>query len=195
MSPRRHMVALLRNTALRVSVLSKNGTVFWGMPDLVLSVGSVVNKLCDVEWAWPESQLPHLSKGVVSPSPDTVVRFQSWHVWRTWSHLYLWLVELAIAKNWVRCVCVCVRTCMCATGQGFAAQKELTPMRLMNSLVEHEGCRAILKSTALEWDRPGFHSEFHHLPVLWQFLSSCVTSLPQFPYLTHKGSNSTHLTE
>lgn len=108
MSPRRHMVALLRNTALRVSVLSKNGTVFWGMPDLVLSVGSVVNKLCDVEWALPESQLPHLSKGVVSPSPDTVVRFQSWHVWRTWSHLYLWLVELAIAKNSGLGVCVCV---------------------------------------------------------------------------------------
>ena len=82
-------------------------------------------------------------------------------------------------KLWVRsvCVCVCVRTCMCATGQGFAAQKELTPTRLMNSLVEHDGYRAILKSAALEWDRPGFHSEFHHLPVLWQFLSSHVTPL------------------
>ena len=98
-SPRRHMVPLLRNTALHVSVLSKNGTVFWGMPDLVLSVGSVVNKLCDVGWAWPKSQLPHLGKGVLSPSPDTVVRFQSWHVWGAWSHLNLWLVELAIAKN------------------------------------------------------------------------------------------------
>ena len=104
------MVALLRNIALRVSVLSKNDMVFWGMPDLVLSVGSVVNKLCDVGWLWPESQLLHLSKGVVSPSPDPVVRFQSWHVWGTWSHLNLWLVELAIAKNsgCLECVCVCV---------------------------------------------------------------------------------------
>lgn len=64
------------------------------------------------------------------------------------------------------CVRVCVRTCMCATGQGFAAQKELTPMWLMSSLVEHEGYRATRKGAALGWDRPAFHSEFHHLPVL-----------------------------
>ena len=193
------MVALLRNTALCASVLSKNGTVYWGMPDLVLSVGSDVNKLCDVGWMTWES---------VSASEQRGSESITWHCGEV-SELTCvkdLVTSLSLAsrvghceKLWVLgvcvCVCVCAHTCMCATGQGFAAQKELTPMRLMNCLVEHEGYRAALKSTALEWDRPGFHSEFHCLPALWQFLSSCVTSLPQFPYLTHKGSSSTHLTE
>ena len=65
---------------------------------------------------------------------------------------------------------MCVLTCMCATGQGFAAQKELTPTRLMNSLVEHEGYRAILKSTALEWDRPGFLCVFIYVDVFLVFV-------------------------
>ena len=114
MSPRRHMVALLRNTALCASVLSKNGTVYWGMPDLVLSVGSDVNKLCDVGWMTWES---------VSASEQRGSESITWHCGEV-SELTCvkdLVTSLSLAsrvghceKLWVLgvCVCVCVRAHM-----------------------------------------------------------------------------------
>lgn len=92
------------------------------------------------------------------------------------------------------CMSVCTHMHMCYRS-GLCCSERTILMWLMSSLVEHEGYRATLKSSALDWDRPGFHSEFHHLPDLCWVWSSCVASLPQFPYLTHKGSNSSHLME
>lgn len=90
------------------------------------------------------------------------------------------------------CVSVCAHMPVCYRS-GLCCSERTTPMWLMSSLVEHEGYRATLKSSALGWDRPGFHSESHHLPVLCWLRSSCVAP-PCLSFPTWH-TNSAHLME